>query len=860
MYKKMRLFLLVPALISVLLLSACTNSVEFTINFDSNGGSEVSSIKTDGTSSITLPNDPIKDGYSFAGWYWDNSTFRDLFTVNSLLERGISGNLTVYAKWNKEDTPIGAIKVTFNSMGGSEVNPQYVQKDNTIAIPNTSKVGYTLDGWYTSLNNGQTFDEKWSFTNNKVTTDITLYAKWIINQYTITFNTNGGSSVSSISQDYDTLVIAPANPTKLGYTFSGWSQPVPIKMPAEDVTLIAEWSINQYTITFDSNGGSPVTAITQDYATTVSKPTDPTKVGYTFAGWYSDSNLSTAYTFTTMPAEDITLYAKWNIITYSINYELADGLNHLSNPSSYTIETNTIILSAPTKEGYTFEGWYSDSNFTNYVSEITIGSIGNLTLYAKWNINSYNITYYIHPDDYDPLKDISLAPGETIIQVSLGYSHSAALTSNGRLFTWGYNDYGQLGDGSAVDKYIPIEITNRFSLATEDKIIQVSLGGNHSVALTSNGRLFTWGYNYYGELGDGTTTYRYTPTEITNRFSLSKGDKIIQVSLGTSHSAALTSNGRLFTWGYNQYGKLGDGTTTNRSTPTEITNRFSLATEDKIIQVSLGGNHSAALTSNGRLFTWGYNWYGQLGDGTTTNGFTPTEITSRFILATEDKIIQVSLGGNHSAALTSSGRLFTWGYNHSGQLGDFNAGTYRYSPKEITNRFSLATEDKIIQVSLGTSHSAALTSSGRLFTWGSNYNGQLGDEIYNNRSTPTEITNRFSLATGDKIIRVSLSNYISAALTSNGRLFTWGYNKFGQLGDGTNNTNRYSPTQITQAHYELLHSDTVVYNQSITEYVPTREGYTFSGWYSDINLNTPYIFGSMPAEDITLNGKWVSND
>src|SRR5690554_520102 len=397
MYKKMRLFSLVLGLIlgliSVLLLSACTNSVEFTINFDSNGGSEVSSIKTDGKSSITLPNDPIKDGYSFAGWYWDNSTFRDLFTVNSLLERGISGNLTVYAKWNEEDTPIGAIKVTFNSMGGSEVNPQYVQKDNTIAIPNTSKVGYTLDGWYTSLNNGQTFDEKWSFTNNKVTTDITLYAKWIINQYTITFDSNGGSPVTAITQDYDTLVIAPANPTKLGYTFSGWSQPVPIKMPAEDVTLIAEWSINQYTITFDSNGGSPVTAITQDYATTVSKPTDPTKAGYTFAGWYSDSNLSTAYTFTTMPAEDITLYAKWNIITYSINYELAGGLNHLSNPSSYTIETNTIILSAPTKEGYTFEGWYSDLNFTNYVSEITIGSIGNLTLYAKWTLNSYTLSF-----------------------------------------------------------------------------------------------------------------------------------------------------------------------------------------------------------------------------------------------------------------------------------------------------------------------------------------------------------------------------------------------------------------------------------------------------------------------------------
>src|SRR5690554_2137783 len=357
MYRKMRLFLLVLGLISVLLLSACTNSVEFTINFDSNGG--------------------------------------------------------------------------------SEVNPQYVQKDNTIAIPNTSKVGYTLDGWYTSLNNGQTFDEKWSFTNNKVTTDITLYAKWIINQYTITFNSNGGSSVSSI---------------------------------------------------------------TQDYATTVSKPTDPTKVGYTFAGWYSDSNLNTPYTFTTMPAEDITLYAKWNIITYSINYELDGGDNHVSNPSSYTVETNTITLSEPSKEGYTFSGWYSDEQYTVEVLEITQGSIGDITLYAKWSINNYTVNYYNH--DYDSLSTIPLIPGETIIQVSLGYGYSAALTSSGRLFTWGSNSSGQLGDGTTTNKLTPTEITNRFSLATGDKIIQVSLGRNHSAALTSSGRLFTWGSNSSGQLGD----------------------------------------------------------------------------------------------------------------------------------------------------------------------------------------------------------------------------------------------------------------------------------------------------------------------------------------------------------------------
>lgn len=245
MYKKMRLFSLVLGLISVLLLSACTNSVEFTINFDSNGGSEVSSIKTDGTSSITLPNDPIKDGYSFAGWYWDNGTFRDLFTVNSLLERGISGNLTVYAKWNEEDTPIGAIKVTFNSMGGSEVNPQYVQKENTIAIPNTSKVGYT------------------------------------------------------------------------------------------------------------------------------------------FGGWYSDSSLTTAYTFTTIPTQNITLYAKWIIIEYTITLHLDGGVIHPEQVSKFTI-LDEVNLLTPTKEGFKFLGWSTSNTESGFVGKVEVGSTENKSFYAKW--------------------------------------------------------------------------------------------------------------------------------------------------------------------------------------------------------------------------------------------------------------------------------------------------------------------------------------------------------------------------------------------------------------------------------------------------------------------------------------------
>ncbi|MFA7106222.1 MAG: hypothetical protein WC154_02875, partial [Candidatus Izemoplasmatales bacterium] len=195
--------------------------------------------------------------------------------------------------------------------------------------------------------------------------------------------------------------------------------------------------------------------------------------------------------------------------------------------------------------------------------------------------------------------------------MSLGSSHSAALTSNGRLFMWGANYDGQLGDGTTIDKFIPTEITSSFILTSADKIIQVSLGNSHSSALSTNGQIFTWGRNFYGQLGDGTTTKKFVPTKITSQFSLTSGDKIIQVSLGYSFSTALTTNGQLFMWGANYDGQLGDNTSVNKSVPTKITNQFNLGIGDKIIQVSLGDSYSSAITLNGSLFIWGDNYYYQ---------------------------------------------------------------------------------------------------------------------------------------------------------------------------------------------------------------------------------------------------------
>ena len=190
----------------------------------------------------------------------------------------------------------GAYTVTFQSEGGSEVASQIRANTPADQPADPTKEGYTFIGWYKG-------EEKWNFAA-AVTEALTLTAKWQLNRYTITFDTAGGSEVPSITQDYGTAITAPANPTKTGYTFAGWDKTIPSTMPAGDMAITAQWQLNQYTITFDTAGGSEVPSITQDYGTAITAPANPTKTGYTFAGW--DKTIPS-----TMPAGDMTITARW---------------------------------------------------------------------------------------------------------------------------------------------------------------------------------------------------------------------------------------------------------------------------------------------------------------------------------------------------------------------------------------------------------------------------------------------------------------------------------------------------------------------------------------------------------------------
>ena len=263
---------------------------------------------------------------------------------------------------------IGAYTVTFQSEGGSEVASQI--RANTPADP--TKEGYTFIGWY----NGES---EWNFAD-AVTEALTLTAKWQLNQYTITFDTAGGSEVPSITQDYGTAITAPANPTKTGYTFAGWDKTIPTTMPAENMTITARWQVNQYTITFKPENGGQDIVIKQDYGTAITAPANPTKTGYTFAGW--DKTIPTA-----MPAENMTITARWQVNQYTITFKPENGGQDIVIKQDYG--TAITAPANPTKTGYTFAGWDKTIPSTMPAE--------NITLTARWTEN--RVIVIIRPDD-----------------------------------------------------------------------------------------------------------------------------------------------------------------------------------------------------------------------------------------------------------------------------------------------------------------------------------------------------------------------------------------------------------------------------------------------------------------------------
>jgi alpha-tubulin suppressor-like RCC1 family protein len=335
---------------------------------------------------------------------------------------------------------------------------------------------------------------------------------------------------------------------------------------------------------------------------------------------------------------------------------------------------------------------------------------------------------------------------------------------DGGLYSWGRNNFGALGLGDTTNRSSPNQVG---ALTTWSKII----GGYATTALKTDGTLWTWGYNADGELGLGTSgvgTYKSSPNQVGALTTWSK------ISSGSFHTLATTTTGTLYSWGANIYGMLGLGNTTSYSSPKQV---GALTTW---LNITCGVVHSAAIKTDGTIWTWGQNTNGQLGLGTSgagTNKSSPTQVGA---LTTW---LNISAGGYCTAAIKTDGTLWLWGKNNNGQLGLGNTTSYS-SPVQVG---ALTTWSKITFLLAST---LAIKTDGTLWSWGLNSQGTLGLGNTTNYSSPKQVG---ALTTWSKVANGIGEN--TAAIKTDGTLWSWGYNAYGQLGLG-DITNRSSPVQV----------------------------------------------------------------
>ena len=339
--------------------------------------------------------------------------------------------------------------------------------------------------------------------------------------------------------------------------------------------------------------------------------------------------------------------------------------------------------------------------------------------------------------------------------------------SSGGLWTWGTNTNGQLGDNSSTNRSSPVQTV---SGGTNWRL--VTCCGYHLAAIKTDGTLWNWGSNANGQLGDNTVTPSSSPIQ-----TVSGGTNWKSVAGSNNYNAAIKTDGTLWTWGVNADGQLGDNSVTPSSSPIQT---VSGGTNWK--SVTCGIAHNVTIKTDGTLWTWGRNSFGQLGDNTATSRSSPIQTVSGGTIWKS-----ISAGALHTAAIKTNGTLWTWGYNNFGQLGD-NTVTSRSSPIQTV---SGGTNWKL--VSCYYQQTSAIKTDGTLWTWGRNNFGQLGDNTVTSRSSPIQTV---SGGTNWKLVAGGI--YHTAAIKTDGTLWTWGNNSSGQLGDNTN-TARSSPIQTVSA-------------------------------------------------------------
>jgi alpha-tubulin suppressor-like RCC1 family protein len=368
----------------------------------------------------------------------------------------------------------------------------------------------------------------------------------------------------------------------------------------------------------------------------------------------------------------------------------------------------------------------------------------------------------------DHVAPVEVAPLRNQVEtIAAGGMHTCALLKTGGVQCWGKNDLGQLGDGTYASRSTPSDVLGLTSGAT-----QISTGLNHSCALLEGGTVQCWGANSRGQLGNGSITSPLVPTNVDGLTS-----DVTAIRAGGEHTCAILKDGGARCWGYNVFGQLGDGSTVNRLSPVPV---LGLATE--VADITIGRQHSCARMVDGTVWCWGLARQGQLGGAAVANSTTPMPV-----IGLSAKASEISAGSDHTCARLENGQVECWGRNGSGQLGNASTSN-RLTP---TLRSGLPREVNRIAIHPLGEHQCALLETNGIKCWGDNSYGQLGDGTTSLTLSPVDVT---GLTAG--VADIQVGQYYTCALTSVGGVKCWGRGSAGQLGDGSF-TDRYTPVDVS---------------------------------------------------------------
>ena len=378
--------------------------------------------------------------------------------------------------------------------------------------------------------------------------------------------------------------------------------------------------------------------------------------------------------------------------------------------------------------------------------------------------------------------------GDCTVVLALQAIDDSCAIASGKVFCWGYNYYGTVGDGTTNNSLVPVVVTDSGVLAGKT-VTAVSRGNNHTCVI-ADGQPVCWGDNSNGQLGDSTTASSLVPVAFTTNTALA-GKTVTAISTGGGHTCAI-ANGQVYCWGRNTFGQLGNGTTTNSFLPVAVDTSGVLA--GKTVTAMSSGNNHVCVVASGQAYCWGETYNGAIGDGTAIGSFTtrtsPVAVTVASGVLAGKTVTAVSSDSNNTCVV-ASGQAFCWGKNSSGQIGD-GTKVDRTSPVAVISSGVLAGKT-VTDINTGSNHVCVIASS-QAYCWGYNQNGQIGDNTYTERLSPVAVISSGVLS-GKTITAISSGGQSNCVLAS-AQVYCWGYNQFGNVGDGTV-FNRPTPVSIS---------------------------------------------------------------